>query len=459
MKTIFISSFQPFISRNILNSEALTVLRNQADTRIVILVPRDKIDFFSSYFSFPNVIIEGINTDAITNSRITKFFHNRAFLFIDSHYARYTRREQCRADESVLGMFKFRTLNAIVRFCSRSSILKNLYRTADRMLTPHAFFAPYFDKYSPDVVFAADIYTMFDQALLSETIHRGIRTIGMIRSWDNNYSKGLCRFRPDVLLVNNETIASEAVEMHGFDPSSVRVVGIPQFDCYTTPAAHDRETFFRLIGADPSKRLVLVSPAGYPLVPGDVDSEICDILREAQDNGQLPDSVQFLIRSHPHRPAPIREGTFGPNILIDTKTITYQGAGKRAEFSPADQEHLKESLLYSDVIVWAVTSLGLDALVFDKPQVIIHFDGRIDRPYWKSVRRYYDEDHMRKFLNTGFGRVVDTPADMVSEIRAYLREPTRDASQRRAGLLQQLWRVDGRAGKRIAEAVLDVVRS
>ena len=93
MKTLFITSFQPFISRNILNTDVLRLLKKEKDLQIVILVPQEKIDFFNEFFRSDSVIIEGMNLDPIRNSKSIKFFHNQAFLFIRSHYNTYTRRD------------------------------------------------------------------------------------------------------------------------------------------------------------------------------------------------------------------------------------------------------------------------------------------------------------------------------------------------------------------------------
>jgi len=59
MKTIFITSYHSFISRNILRTEVLAILKNSG-VRIVILVPPGKADYFIKNFSGKNVEIAGI---------------------------------------------------------------------------------------------------------------------------------------------------------------------------------------------------------------------------------------------------------------------------------------------------------------------------------------------------------------------------------------------------------------
>ena len=62
-KTIFISSFNPFILRNILVGDALKTLKESNDTRVVIFVPDYKADFFRREIGAANITIEGIKTN------------------------------------------------------------------------------------------------------------------------------------------------------------------------------------------------------------------------------------------------------------------------------------------------------------------------------------------------------------------------------------------------------------
>src|SRR3989338_3576472 len=60
-KTIFLTSFHPLISRNILMSGVLPMLA--AQERVVVFVPAHKASYFEEHFSAPHIIIEGVNTD------------------------------------------------------------------------------------------------------------------------------------------------------------------------------------------------------------------------------------------------------------------------------------------------------------------------------------------------------------------------------------------------------------
>ena len=58
----------------------------------------------------------------------------------------------------------------------------------------------------------------------------GIPTLGIVRSWDNVY-KGIRR-RPQQLAVWNTVNRDELLDLEGYRPDQVHIIGSPQFDPY-----------------------------------------------------------------------------------------------------------------------------------------------------------------------------------------------------------------------------------
>ncbi len=457
MKTIIITSFHPFISRNILNTDVLKILRGQADLIIVLLVPGEKADFFKEYFAAPNVVIESFNQAPIQASRLNKFFHDAAFLLIKSHNIQWVRRDRLKAQPTVSAKLKFVIKNILTAWLAKPKWGRTIFRFIDNLFTPSGFYQTYLDKYQPAAVFTTDVFNDYDQLLIKNCKSSAVPVVGMIRSWDNNYSKGLCRFIPDKTIVNNETIKAEAIKLHGFKAEDIFVGGIPQFDDYLKAPFLSREEFFKKIGGDPAKKMILISPAGYPLAPLAEETGMCRMLKAAQDQGEIDQGIQFLIRSHPHRPMPIKEFSGVKNFIVESHSATSQTQSKGAEFTPQDKLHLVDSIYYADIVIWAATTLGIDSLTLDKPQIMINFDGLGERNYWDSVRRFHDEEHMKKFLATGAVLVANNRAELVSQINRYLENPKLLAAERKAAVAQQLWKNDGKAGERIGSFLLEFI--
>ena len=97
MKTIFISSFHPFISKNILNTDVFGVLKQKKDLKIILLVPAILKDFFENNHHSDNVVIESIDLVPFSKSRLNNFFSRAAFFFTYNHWVRYKRMEYLNA--------------------------------------------------------------------------------------------------------------------------------------------------------------------------------------------------------------------------------------------------------------------------------------------------------------------------------------------------------------------------
>ena len=130
---------------------------------------------------------------------------------------------------------------------------------------------------------------------------------------------------------------------------------------------------------------------------------------------------------------------------------------KNTELTPKDIQHLADSLYHSDLVIYVATSIGLDAAVFNKPQIIVSFDGWEEKAYIESVKRYHNEDHMRKLIDTGGMRVVKNADELIYWVNQYLQNPKIDDKGRGRIIKEQFWRLDGRAGKRIARFILNQI--
>ena len=451
MKTIFISSFHPFISKNILNTDVFKIFRARQDLKIVFLVPFVRKEFFEANYGSDNVAVEGIDTTRFSNSRSNGFFSWAAFFFVYSHWIRRKRRDYLNANWSIYNFIKFRSFMVLTWFLSGHKALNGIFRSLDWRYSPGDFFKKQYDRYKPDLVFSTDIYTDFDQAVIKEAKMRKTRTIGMVRSWDNNFSKGLMRFLPDKLVANNEVIKKEAIELHDYPENDIFIGGLPQFDDYLKAPFQNREDYFKSIGGNPNKRVVLFAP-GSPEEFGGVNLAIPRVLKEAKQKGILPEDIQFLISNHPHRPNDFSE-LAGDKDFIVRWLGTKLGGRENVEFSSENSRQLADMIYYSDIVIWMASSIGLDALVFNKPEIVVNFD--LEKiPYWKSVRRFHDEDHMRAFFKTGGIKMAGKLDDVVNFVRDYLKNPRLDEEGRTKAREQQLWKVDGKSGERIANFIL-----
>lgn len=451
MKTLFVTAFNPFVTRNILETDVSKILNRRNDLRLVVFCPDYKIGYFKKNFKVGNVVIEGIRTQTISRLDVifsyiagslantkTRYIHQRRELYQDHNY------------------FKFLT-SRVLAYVGCWNLVKKAIRFLDNLMMSNEVAEVFFRKYRPDLVFAGDIFHGDDIKFLVMAKKHGVKTIGMVRSWDNITNKGFFRVRPDKLLVNNEIIKAEAAGYGAMKEKDVVVVGMPQFDHYLNEPRSRREDFFRRINLDPGKRLVLFSPHGKRF--HDTDWHIMEILKNARLNSELPQDIQFLVRFPPNDDVSIGDFIPDDNFFIDRPAHLFNsGSYRDGELDRLDMVHLADSLYYSDVVIAYNSSLIIDAAAFDKPAIGVAFDGWAKTPdIYRSVARFMEYDHTQYLLKTGGLTVVRNRTDLISNLVKYLRNPSINKNGRQKIIETQCWKYDGRAGGRIANFILEQV--
>ena len=454
MKTIFISAYNPFIARNILSSAVLEDLRKIKDFRIVILCPADKKEFMEDHYGGSGVIIEGRDLDDFISKN--KFWYRLSFLLQNTRYVKDQRIERLHENKNFLGYLNYWRVSLSALVLSSLPLARRIYRTMDYRFSPKDAFRGLFEKHRPRFVFSTDIFGENDVLLTREAGHRRIPVVGMVRSWDNPTTKGVLRVVPEKIIVHSQVMKRELIKFHDCKEKRIFVAGYPQFDGWISGPTLSRDEFFRKIGADPGKRLILFAPAGSVL--SDTDWQLCQMLKEGLDEGSLPRDIQVLIRNHPHHPAELSRFERDPRFIIEVPGIRDKGwSDKTVEFGPEENDHLRNSIYYSDIIMYVATTLGLDAAVFNKPQIMVSFDGWESRPYAVSVRRYNREDCLHNLVKCGGTRVVENKEKWFESINDYLKNPALDQAGRDKITIEHLYRTDGKASERIVDFILKFI--
>lgn len=447
MKTIFITSLNPFVTRNILFTDVFKTLRAKEGTRFVIFCPAKKVDYFQKNFASPNVVIEGIESQMVSRKDIifrfignnllnnrTRYIHQRRELLKDKNY------------------FKFLAARFVAQV-GRLPFSKSLFRWAHYAFVNKKKFAEFFKKFKPDLVFAPDIFHDDDVRFLTEAKYRGIKTIGMVRSWDNITNKGVFRIKPDKLVVNNEIAKDEATRLEGMKEADIFVGGMPQFDYYLNEKRSSREEFFKRIQLDPTKRLIMFSPHGNRF--HDTDWHIMQILKEAMDGGELPGDVQVLVRFPPNDDVDLGDFVPDERFYIDRPGKIFEaGVYRDQELDRQEMTHLADSLNYMDLLVTYNSSMIIDAAAFNKPAIGVAFDGWSKKPdIYRSIARFMEYDHTQYVLKTGGLWVVRSREELIKAINTYLQNPHYNEEARKKILETQAWKFDGQSGKRIGEFI------
>ncbi len=444
MKTIFISSFHVFISRNILSAPFFALLKQLPNLKIVVLVPEAKKEFFEKEYGEGNVIIEGIKRKACRRD---------AYLNDLALAAMRTTSTKIRRKEGIGWIFRYTHL-----LFFWAPLIRQWYGLIYKALIPKDTFQEVLNKYKPDLVFATDVFSALDPRLMCEAQDRGIKTIGMVRSWDNLTTKGVMQVVPDILVVNNNILKEESVRLHGISLDRIRVVGIPHYDRYTdkTPRS-SREEFYKCIGANPQKRLVLLSPLGDRFFKKNTfDRDIIEMIGK-----MLPDTHNLLVRLPPADNVNLEGFQKQSNIIFDRPGTHFEGDFnfKKSELSVADDDHLVDSLYYADAVIGISTTLTIDAAVFDKPLIMVAFNSYSRQVIFGSAGQLLEYNHVQPLIKSGGVKVANTPEELKSFLWQYLKNPDMDSGGRERIVNEQCYKVDGKSSMRLFSVIKEYLAS
>ncbi len=457
MKTIFFTVYDGDIEKNFLQSDVLKTLQ-LSDNRIVLLMKFGLAKRYA-HFQHGNTIVEELPPSQCFSE---KLFYWIGWNAIPTHSIHMRRYETYLKNQNILQYQAGRVIGILGRFRLFRNFLRFVYA-----LIPDDYAVPLFEKYKPDILFAPSMFSYEDGRLLRIAKRRGIKTITNSKSWDVLTNKAFTRVRADKILVQNNSIRVAAIRHGDYEEDQVKVVGFVQFDyVFDSRLLMSRSDFFRKIGADPDKKLILYATSGDWKNP--YDDEVVQSIHDAITDNSIETPAQILARFHPKYPSKIEK--LNLPFLIKDRPCTDEGSEDSLDgvtdkvysftFNREDWAHLANSLYHSDVTINTVSTITLDAVAFDKPVVLIAHDGH-DRklPYWQSLRRTYDETHYRDIVDANCAKMTTSTKQTIDAIRAYLKDSHEDSAARKVLRDQYLFGLDGQAGKRIANEILSHLSS
>lgn len=458
MKTILIPITSAFVVRTFLRTDARRIIEAAPDIRMVFLTPPDKRAYYEREFGSSSAVFDDLphvgatKTEKFFRKAETASIHTRTRRMLQSQRWRFWRKGDYISVARNLPVFLLR------RACWHLGAYgwwRALLRRCYLFFSDRAVAAA-FDRYEPDMIFCP-VMIGADYPFLREARARGIPTVGMILSWDNLFSKNLIRVHPDTLLVHTDSIGSAARYLGDMPGHRIRAIGIPQYDGYfQRESVEPRADFFRRIGADPQKKLILYAFSGKAGL--DIEFEIAEILSEMMAQKEIRESAQVLIRPYPRydfsegkRMEEFRD-RYGFLVM---PSIVHIGRGPESwEFDSSSLAFLAASLAHADVVITMYSTFLIEAAIFDKPIVGVAFDGKSARGYWDSAARFFEWDHLSVLLPLGGIRLVRSREEMSEAINDYLQNPARDREGRKKIVAQQCQYTDGKSAERLAGVLL-----
>ncbi|HEU5303245.1 MAG TPA: hypothetical protein VFU40_01265, partial [Gemmatimonadales bacterium] len=242
--------------------------------------------------------------------------------------------------------------------------------------------------------------------------------------------------------------------------------GVAHFDIYARLERQlSRAAVCRRLGLDAARSILVfgtVSPFLFRF-----NLEVAELLAKAVADGRIAPPSQLVVRLHPQSISGIYADDLGayralqaryPGVVaLDLPRVIDSGL----QWALPDDEMvwLASLLRRADVSLTVASTLAIDAALCDTPVIGVAFDGLRRLPYAGSIRRAYDYTHYKPLVDTGGLRLAENEEQMIALVNRYLEDRDLDREGRAAIVREQVWKVDGRSGERVARLITATARS
>jgi hypothetical protein len=455
--TIAVSITHGFQARNLLQTDVAPALL-EAGYQLSVLSPAAADPEFQRTFGLAGMSFRAVSARA---GRISRFFATARRYALANPRRNATNNlfnEQFLRSRRLHYVF----LRALNRVVGRWRTMRDWWMSLESAMVSGRELEPMLRAASPALLVTGTPGTEQLDALLLRCARRlGIPSLCVVLSWDNLTSKGYMAARPDRLVVWNERMRLEAIELHDYAPEDVEVAGVAHFDIYQRPdELLDRAAVCQRLGIDPSRPYVVFGTVSPFLFAH--NKELAGLLASAVAEGRVCHRAQLVVRLHPQS---VGGGRFGDTcgdykelaqrypgtVALDVPKVTTSGLQWAL---PKDEMTWLASLLrHAAVCVNVASTLAIDAALSDTPVVGVGFDGFETPPYERSIRRAYDYTHYRPIVASGGAPVAESVDTLLSQINAYLADPSLHAEGRQRIAMEQAGILDGHAGLRVAQAI------
>ena len=324
-----------------------------------------------------------------------------------------------------------------------------------KFLQNYIYFSPIeiktqFELYNPDLIFSTHLVARHEYAYLMEAKKRNIPTVGMVKSFDNLTGKGFLPYKTDYAIVWNDILKDELINIYEFDEKNISVTGIPQFDIYKKSPKISKEKFFKKYNLKKNMKVILFATNSNLITP-----DGCEYVKFLASK-LIELDAQMIVRIHPTDHIANYKGLRYKNVCFQIPGAE-DGDGSNERVAAKEfLEDLSDTLYFSDVTINTASTMSLDAIAHDKPVINIAFD-MFDKPYFKSVERYYEFVHYQPIINSNATSIAKNKDDLYKYLETYLNNSDYLKDERQNLRNQMLAGQKGDASKNVAETILQIL--
>lgn len=325
-----------------------------------------------------------------------------------------------------------------------------------RFYPPREEYVTAFRRIGPSLLLTTNAHLPREAELISTARALGIPTLGIVRSWDNVFKGIHCR--PDRLAVWNEINRQELIDIEGYRPGSVDIVGSPQFDPYfASDGVWSREKLAYRFGLDAARPIILFATLGY-FLPGFDETCWMDTLAELLDRNSIEGRPQIICRLHPwSRLEHFEKYASHPDIRLTY--VKRYWPSLTWYMTRDDVNEVGNMLRHADVVITPGSTITLEAAIFDRPTLVPIFHQY--QP--ERAKDYFDTwvlgKHFGRIERLGLAPIIRRSEDFAPAINRCLREPEWYKEQRAMLVRDYVHFTDGCSTQRLVELALRIARN
>lgn len=238
--------------------------------------------------------------------------------------------------------------------------------------------------------------------------------------------KPSCLPRPTKLLLYGSYYRDFLVMNGSYPPKELEVIGNLRFDHFVNARKLAKKDMAAKYGLEANKPVVMYLTQILPS-PQESEQITREVFRAVKELG-LP----LIVKQHPGEPS----------------DALYHALAKEYGLQPLITKTAStlELLTASDVLIGAESTLDYEAMMLDKPVIVVNFGGRPDT---------------LPFVTEGAALGVTKPEDTLPALqKALFDEPTRkaQAERMRALIEKHCYKIDGKAAERAAGVVRELIK-
>ena len=284
-----------------------------------------------------------------------------------------------------------------------------------------------------------------------------IKTAAFIFSWDNLASKGRMAGNFDYFLVWSDLMKKELLQFYSsVNSDSVEVVGTPQFEPFVMEKyGYDKQFLINKFDLEITKPILLFTCNDSS---SKNDPIYLELLASFIQSKKLVKEVNLIVRTSPvENPDTFKEiaakYTFikwnFPDWTI--KRHHHQEAWSQRVPSVEDLNDLKSLLNHCDFNINVLSTITLDAFIFDKPVINPVFGNKENNMF--DDQKFLKYEHLAKLVDSNSSEIVKNEVEYLNAINKILSNTDEKKIKREEFKYLQIGKSLEGTSKRIAETL------